>query len=51
MKLTGFKGKVIWDNSKPDGQPRRMLDTTKAEKAFGFQARTDFDGGLRKTIE
>lgn len=50
-KLTGFKGKIIWDTSKPDGQPRRMLDTSKAEKEFGFRAKTSFEEGLKKTIE
>lgn len=51
VKLTGFKGKIVWDTSKPDGQPRRMLDTSKAEKEFGFKAKTGFEEGLRKTIE
>jgi len=51
VELTGFKGRIIWDKSKPDGQPRRMLDTTKAFKEFGFKAKTDFKEGLRKTIE
>jgi GDP-L-fucose synthase len=50
-KLTGFKGKVLWDTSKPDGQPRRMLDVSRAEKEFGFKAKTNFEEGLRKTIE
>ncbi len=50
-KLTGFKGRIIWDKSKPDGQPRRCLDTTKAEKEFGFKAKTPLEEGLRKTIE
>ncbi|PIP18593.1 MAG: GDP-fucose synthetase [Candidatus Omnitrophica bacterium CG23_combo_of_CG06-09_8_20_14_all_41_10] len=50
-KLTGFKGKIIWDTTKPDGQPRRMLDTTKAEKEFGFKAKTSFEEGLRRTID
>ena len=50
-KLTGFKGKIIWDTSKPDGQPRRMLDVSKAEKEFGFIAKTSFEEGLKKTIE
>jgi GDP-L-fucose synthase len=50
-KLTGFRGKIIWDSTKPDGQPRRMLDVTKAEKEFGFKARIKFEEGLRKTIE
>ncbi len=49
--LTGFRGKVIWDETKPDGQPRRMLDTSKAYDEFGFKARTDFRVGLAKTIE
>jgi GDP-L-fucose synthase len=49
--LTEFKGKIIWDTSKPDGQPRRCLDTTKAEREFGFKAKTTFEEGLRKTIE
>jgi len=51
VKLTGFKGKVIWDTTKPDGQPRRCLDTSKAEKEFGFKAKTTFEEGLKKTIE
>ena len=50
-KLTGFKGKIIWDTIKPDGQPRRMLDTSKAEREFGFKAKTGFEEGLKKTIE
>ncbi|KPK73379.1 NAD-dependent dehydratase [candidate division WOR_3 bacterium SM23_60] len=50
MSLTGYTGTITWDTSKPDGQPRRMLDTSKAEKAFGFKAQTDFKIGLEKTI-
>ena len=50
-ELTGFKGKATWDDTKPDGQPRRMLDTTRAFIEFGFKARTDFREGLLKTIE
>ena len=50
-RLTKFKGKIIWDTSKPDGQPRRCLDTTRAKRAFGFEAKTDFIQGLRMTIE
>jgi len=50
-KITGFEGKIIWDTTKPDGQPRRSLDTLKAEKEFGFKAKTDFQEGLKKTIE
>jgi GDP-L-fucose synthase len=49
--LTGFKGKIVLDTSKPDGQPRRCLDTSKAEKEFGFKAKTNFEEGLKKTIE
>ena len=49
-KLTGFKGKIIWDVTKPDGQPRRCLDTKKAHNEFGFKAKTSFEDGLRKTI-
>jgi len=50
VKLTGFRGEILWDNTKPDGQPRRLLDTTKAEKYFGFKAKMDLEEGLRKTI-
>jgi len=48
--LTGFNGKIIWDSSKPDGQPRRMLDTSRAKNEFGFEATTTFREGLKKTI-
>jgi GDP-L-fucose synthase len=50
-RLTGFTGKLVWDTSKPNGQPRRALDVTRAEKAFGFRAATTFEDGLRRTIE
>jgi len=49
--LTGFTGRIEWDASKPDGQPRRSLDTSRAAHAFGFRARTSFDDGLRQTID
>ena len=49
--LTGFDGEIEWDTSKPDGQPRRRLDTTRAREYFGWEATTDFEEGLRKTIE
>jgi GDP-L-fucose synthase len=49
--LTGFGGQIVWDRSKPDGQPRRCLDTSRAREYFGFTAQTDFDEGLRRTIE
>ena len=51
VELSGFKGRIIWDKSKPDGQPRRMLDKTRAFTEFGFKAKTDFREGLKKTIE
>ncbi len=50
-RLTGFKGEIVWDDTKPDGQPRRCLDTSRAERLFGFRARTSFEDGLRRTIE
>jgi GDP-L-fucose synthase len=50
VELTGFTGRVVWDASKPDGQPRRMLDTSRATAEFGFTARTPFREGLAKTI-
>jgi GDP-L-fucose synthase len=49
--IIGYEGKIVWDASKPDGQPRRCLDVTRAEKEFGFLAKTDFRKGLEKTIE
>lgn len=48
--LMDYKGELIWDSSKPDGQPRRCLDTSKAEKEFGFTASTNFEEGLKETI-
>jgi len=50
VTLTKFKGTIVWDASKPDGQPRRCLDTTRARRAFGFEARVPFEAGLKKTI-
>ena len=50
-KVTGFEGKIIWDATKPDGQPRRCLDVTRAAKAIGFRASTTLEDGLRKTVE
>jgi GDP-L-fucose synthase len=49
-ELTGFRGRFVWDTTKPDGQPRRCLDTSRAEQAFGFHAQTNFREGLRRTI-
>ncbi|CAN5671638.1 GDP-L-fucose synthase [soil metagenome] len=51
VALTGFDGEIRWDTSKPDGQPRRALDTTRARERFGFVAGTSFEDGLRRTIE
>jgi len=50
-RLTGFTGEICWDTTQPNGQPRRNLDTTRAERLFGFRARTGFDDGLRHTVE
>jgi GDP-L-fucose synthase len=50
-RLTGFKGHLVWNASLPDGQPRRCLDTSKAEQWFGFKARVSFDEGLRRTVD
>lgn len=49
--ITDFKGDVVWDSTKPDGQPRRSLDTSKAKAEFGFEAKTGFEEGLKRTIE
>ena len=49
--FVGFSGRIVWDTSKPNGQPRRRLDTQKAEARFGFRATTPLDEGLRRTIE
>ena len=50
-RLTGFEGRFDWDTSKPNGQPRRALDTARAETLFGFRSKTSFEAGLRKTID
>jgi len=50
VELTGYKGQIIWNTNQPDGQPRRMLDTTRAYQEFGFQANINFKEGLEKTI-
>lgn len=51
VKLTGFTGELVWDSTKPDGQPRRCLDTTAAKRFFDFSAETKFEEGLKKTID
>jgi GDP-L-fucose synthase len=49
--MTGYDGEIVWDTSRPNGQPRRALDTSRAEKLFGFRASTSLDDGLRQTID
>ena len=49
--LTGFHGRIAWDTTQPNGQPRRCLDVTRAEREFGFRAQTPFTTGLRQTID
>lgn len=49
-ELTGFEGRIVWDTTRPDGQPRRRLDTNRARELFGFEARMPFEQGLRETI-
>lgn len=51
VDLTGFEGYVEWDTSKPDSQPRRRLDTSRAKEQFGWEAETDLEEGLERTIE
>jgi GDP-L-fucose synthase len=51
VELSGFKGEIRWDSTKPDGQPRRKLDTSRARETFGFEAKTNFHEGLTETIE
>jgi GDP-L-fucose synthase len=51
VRLTRFEGEIHWDATKPDGQPRRALDTSRARTAFGFEAATDFEDGIRRTID
>jgi GDP-L-fucose synthase len=50
-RVTGFSGSIHWDTTKPDGQPRRVLDTTRAAREFGFEASTSFEQGLRTTVD
>jgi GDP-L-fucose synthase len=50
-RLSGFRGQLVWDTSKPNGQPRRALDVSRAAQYFGFRAQMDFEEGLRRTIE
>jgi len=50
-RLIGFEGEIVWDTSKPNGQPRRKLDVSRAREMFGFESHTPFEEGLRRTIE
>jgi nucleoside-diphosphate-sugar epimerase len=50
-ELTGFQGEIVWDTAKPNGQPRRALDVSRAKVFFGFEARVPFEDGLQRTIE
>ena len=50
-KLVGYEGKIVWDTTKPNGQPRRCLDVSKAKEHFGYEAKVKFEEGLKKTIE
>ena len=50
VKVTGFKGNIVWDTTEPDGQPGRRLDVSRAEREFGFRAKMGFEGGLKRTV-
>ena len=50
-ELTGFDGEIVWDTTKPDGQPRRCLDISRAKNEFGFEAKVEFREGLKRMIE
>ena len=50
VKLTKFKGEIVWDKTEPDGQPSCRLDTTRASQEFGFEAKVSFETGLKKTV-
>ncbi len=51
VELTGFRGRIVWDTTKPNGQPRRCLDTSRARELFGWEAETAFEDGLKETID
>ena len=50
-RIAGFEGEIVWDTSRPNGQPRRKLDTSRAEREFGFRSTTAFEEGLRQTVD
>ncbi|MDE4907364.1 hypothetical protein L0665_01855 [Methanogenium marinum] len=50
-EITGFKGKIVWDTTKPDGQPKRCLDVSRVRNEFGFEAQMGFSEGLKRTVE
>ena len=50
-RLTGYRGKTVWDTSRPDGQPKRYLDVTRAKELIGFESEMPLEDGLRRTIE
>jgi GDP-L-fucose synthase len=49
--MTGFAGRIVWETEKPNGQPRRALDVTRAKKLFGWQSKVSFEEGIRRTID
>ncbi|HSM71947.1 MAG TPA: hypothetical protein VK851_10425, partial [Anaerolineales bacterium] len=51
VKMTGFEGKLVWQTDKPNGQPRRGLDVSRAKEYFGWSAQVPFEEGMRRTIE
>ena len=50
-EAVGYKGDIVWDTAKPNGQPRRKLDVSRAKERFGFEAQVPFDEGIRRTVE
>jgi GDP-L-fucose synthase len=50
-RIVGFKGSLVWDPTRPDGQPRRRVDASRAERELGWHSNTDFEDGLRQTVE
>jgi GDP-L-fucose synthase len=50
-KIVGYSGRIAWDTTKPNGQPRRCLDTSRAERLFGWRARMNLEPGIRETVE